>query len=94
MSAGNRIHDTLQQAFQPVRLEVLDESARHAGHAGARPEGGTHFRIVIVSPAFAGKSRLDRHRLVNAALDREFRAGLHALAVTALAPEEDNTTLG
>lgn len=92
MTAGNRIYDALQEAFGPIRLEVHDESARHAGHSGARPGGGTHFRVVIVSPAFEGKSRLDRHRSVNAALDREFRDGLHALAVTALTPNEDDTT--
>ena len=78
----------LVAAFAPSALEVIDESARHEGHAGARPGGGTHFRVEIVAPAFVGKSRLERQRLVHAALAAEWRDGLHALSVRARAPDE------
>ena len=94
MNASERIRRRLEDAFQPSRLEVHDESARHAGHAGARAGGETHFRVTIVSQTFAGRSRLERHRLVHAALDEELRGGVHALAVTALVPGEDNTPMG
>ena len=66
----------------PTQLEVLDESAAHAGHSGANAEGfGTHFRVRIASPAFAGKSRVARHRLVYDALQNFIDQGLHALAI-------------
>jgi BolA protein len=73
---------TLRQALQPTRLEVVDESADHAGHAGANSLGyGTHFRVRIASPAFAGRSRVAQHRLVYDALRKFTDAGLHALAI-------------
>ena len=76
------IEATLRQALAPTRLEVLDESAAHAGHAGANGTGfGTHFRVRIGSPAFAGKSRVAQHRLVYDALQKFTAAGLHALAI-------------
>ena len=76
------IEATLRQALTPTRLEVLDESAAHAGHAGANGTGfGTHFRVRIGSPAFAGKSRVAQHRLVYDALQKFTAAGLHALAI-------------
>ncbi len=76
------IEATLLQALAPTRLEVLDESAAHAGHAGANGTGfGTHFRVRISSPAFAGKSRVAQHRLVYDALQKFTAAGLHALAI-------------
>jgi BolA protein len=68
---------------------VADESDRHRGHAGARPEGETHFRVVIVSAAFAGRSRLDRQRAIYGVLKEELAGSVHALALTALAPVED-----
>ena len=72
----------LDAALTPTRLEVLDESAAHAGHAGANGLGyGTHFRVRIASPAFAGKSRVAQHRLVYDALQNFTDAGLHALAI-------------
>ena len=71
----------------PIRLEVTDDSARHAGHAGARGGGG-HYRLLIVSNAFLGKSRLARHRLVHAALDELLRSRIHALSIQALTPAE------
>ncbi|WP_372426101.1 BolA family protein [Salinarimonas chemoclinalis] len=77
------IETRLSDAFAPVRLSVVDESHLHAGHAGWREGGETHFRIEVVSDAFAGKSRVERHRLVNAALKEAFDRGLHALAVKA-----------
>lgn len=78
----------LGEAFSPLSLEVLDESDRHQGHAGHREGGETHFRVYIVSEAFRGKSRLARHRMINATLAAELQAGVHALAIHAAAPEE------
>ena len=86
---AERITTRLEQALAPIRLTVLDESHQHHGHAGWREGGETHFRVDIVSQAFAGKSRLERHRLVNAALSEELSGGVHALAIAARAPEED-----
>ncbi|GBU19531.1 DNA-binding transcriptional regulator BolA [Methylobacterium jeotgali] len=79
---------TLEAALAPTRLEVVDESHLHAGHAGSREGGETHYRVDVVSEAFAGKSRVERHRLVNGLLEEAFRRGLHALAVRAKAPGE------
>ena len=81
MTAADRIAATLRAAFQPMTLNVVDESHLHKGHAGHRPEGETHFRVKIASSAFAGKSRLDSHRMINAALADEFARGMHALAI-------------
>lgn len=88
MSVRSRIEATLTEALRPERLEVVDESHLHAGHAGARPEGETHFRVRIVSGAFSGLSRVDRHRRVNALLAGELAGPVHALAIDARAPEE------
>jgi|ERR1700730_984450 BolA protein len=82
------IAEKLTKAFAPQRLEVVDESHLHAGHAGARPGGETHYSVHIVSKAFHGKSRIDRHRMVNAALASELQTGVHALAIRAAAPDE------
>lgn len=79
---------TLEERIAPTRLDVEDESHRHAGHAGWREGGETHFRIDVVSPAFQGKSRVERHRLVNDMLREAFSRGLHALAIKARAPGE------
>jgi len=82
----------LEEALQPLTLEVIDESHQHAGHmmhpGGVEPRGETHFRIKIVSGAFSGKSRLERHRMINALADAELKAGVHALAIEAKAPGE------
>ena len=86
MTTQERITRTLTRAFQPVSLEVVDESDRHKGHAGARPGGETHFRIRITAEAFRGLNRVAMHRAVNEALADEFAAGLHALAIEARAP--------
>jgi BolA protein len=86
LSRASRITEALQAQLAPEHLEVIDESRFHAGHAGARPEGETHFRVRMTSAAFTGKSRVDRQRLINAALREEFENGLHALAMELKAP--------
>jgi BolA protein len=78
----------LHEAFSPESLEVQDESHLHEGHAGHRPGGESHFRIYIVSQAFKGKSRIDRHRMINATLASELAGSVHALAIHAQAPGE------
>ena len=96
MSIQRAIEDKLSKAFSPQRLIVINESHLHAGHhhvesghhATFDGTGETHFRIQIVSPAFAGMSRIDRHRAVNDLLADEFKAGLHALAIEPAAPGE------
>ena len=85
------IAEKLTRAFAPESLRIEDESHRHAGHAGHRPGGETHFRIHIVSDAFAGKSRIERHRLINTTLAGELQGGVHALAIHAAAPGEAET---
>ena len=89
MSVAQRIRDKLSSALQPVRLDIRDELHRHAGHAGARPEGETHFHVEIVTAAFAGESRLARQRRVYALLAEELAGPVHALGLTTLTPEED-----
>jgi len=88
MRKRDLITEKLRTAFAPESLHVEDESHRHEGHAGHRPGGQTHFRLYIVSEAFRGKSRLERHRMINAALASELAGGVHALAIHASAPEE------
>lgn len=78
----------LLAAFAPASLHVEDESHLHEGHAGHRPGGETHFRVYIVSEAFRGKSRLQRHRMINEALTNELKGRVHALAIHASAPGE------
>lgn len=82
------ITQLLETALTPMILEVVDDSAKHAGHAGARPGGQTHFSVTIVSDHFHGKSRVARHRMVYDALNPLFGEGLHALAITAKTPAE------
>jgi BolA protein len=88
MRVQDLITQRLTEAFRPESLRVVDESHQHEGHAGHRPGGESHFRVYIVAQAFAGKSRLERHRLVNAALAAELAGGVHALAIHATAPGE------
>ena len=88
MSTRDIIINKLREAFLPESLDVADESHLHEGHAGHRPGGETHFRVYIVSPAFKGKSRIERHRMVNTALAGELAGGVHALAIHANAPGE------
>lgn len=88
MAIRDRIYRKLHDGLNPIKLEILDESGRHVGHAGAHPEGESHFRVEIVSPAFAGKSRVDRQRMVYGLLAEELRERVHALTLVALAPDE------
>ena len=86
MRTVDRLTNKLTEAFTPESLNVADESHQHEGHAGARPGGQTHFRVYIVSAAFKGKTRIERHRMINAALAEDLAGGVHALAIHATAP--------
>ena len=90
MATRDLIMKKLTDAFAPASLDVVDESHQHAGHAGPREGGETHFRVYIVAEAFRGKSRLDRHRMINETLVGELAGGVHALAIHASAPGESN----
>ena len=83
------IQNKLTEAFAPTRLEIEDDSARHAGHAGARASGESHFNVVIQSQAFEGAPKVARQRMVYRTLAEELAGPLHALSVKALAPGED-----
>ncbi len=87
-SRADRIAERLRATFAPAEVAVQDDSHRHAGHAGARPGGETHYSVVVVSPAFGGMNRVARSRAVHEALAAEFSGGLHALALTLRTPEE------
>ena len=91
MSTRDIIINKLREAFLPESLDVTDESHLHEGHAGHRPGGETHFRLYIVSTAFQGKSRIERHRMINATLASELADTVHALAISAKAPGEVRT---
>ena len=91
MSTRDAITNKLSEAFAPESLEVTDESHLHEGHAGHREGGETHFRVYIVSPAFKGKSRIERHRMINGVLSAELAGSVHALAIRAQAPGEAGT---
>ena len=82
------IHQKLTQAFAPTRLEIEDESSRHAGHAGARPGGETHFNVLIEAQAFAGAPKVARQRMIYRALSEEMAGPVHALSLKVLAPGE------
>jgi len=88
LSRASRVEALLTARFAPDALTITDESSKHAGHAGARLEGETHFSVRLVSPSFAGLSRVARQRLVHDVLQEEFAAGLHALALELKSPEE------
>ncbi len=83
-----RIRARLESALQPVRLEIRDDSAKHAGHAGARGGGG-HYILTIVSPAFMNRSPIERHRMVYDALGDMMASEIHALSIDARTPDED-----
>ena len=91
ISYRDRIAAKLTSSFQPTRLEIVDDSARHSGHAGEHPDGGgeTHFNVALESAAFAGKSRLERQRLVYGVLADELKERVHALALKLSAPGEN-----
>lgn len=88
MSVADQIRTKLSAALQPTRLAIFDDSHRHAGHQGARPGGESHFRLEIVSAGFTGQSRVARQRTVYRLLADELAAGVHALQLTTLTPEE------
>ena len=85
-SVAQRLDAALRAAFAPAKLDIVDESHLHAGHMGARPEGETHFRVTIEAEAFRGRTRLERHRMVNEAVASELAGPVHALAVSANPP--------
>ena len=88
MSADQRIREKLMVAFEPIRLDVINESHLHAGHRSSPGTGESHYRVLVVSSAFVGKTRVDRHRMVNAALADELAGRVHALALSTYAPDE------
>lgn len=88
MSAEERMREKLMIGLAPTRLDIINESELHAGHRSSPGTGESHFRILVVSPAFAGKSRVERHRLVNELLAEELAGRIHALALKAFAPGE------
>lgn len=88
MSVAETIRTKLTAAFAPQRLDIYDDSEKHHGHAGHREGGETHFRVTIISSAFEGLSRVDRHRKINDTLAEELRTRVHALQLTILTPEE------
>ncbi|MBA2126011.1 BolA family transcriptional regulator [Hyphomicrobium methylovorum] len=88
MTVTARLREKLIVDLRPTRLDVINESELHAGHRNSPGTGNSHFRILIISDAFTGKSRLERHRLVNETLKDELKGGIHALALTTLAPGE------
>jgi BolA family transcriptional regulator, general stress-responsive regulator len=92
MSTRDIITNKLREAFAPESLDVTDESHLHEGHAGHRPGGETHFRLYIVSAMFQGKSRVERHRMINETLAAELAGSVHALAIHAQAPGEAGGT--
>lgn len=93
-SRADRLEAALTDAFSPALLRVVDDSARHAGHAGAQPGGETHYSVLVVSAAFQGMPRVARSRAVHALLAQEFAGGMHALALTLRTPEEQAAAEG
>jgi len=88
MSVEAAIREKLMQMLQPARLDVVNESHLHAGHRTSPGTGESHFRVLVVSQAFAGKSRIERHRMINDTLAAELKGKVHALAIKAYAPDE------
>ncbi len=89
MTVADTIHRKLTAALSPSRLEIIDDSGRHQGHAGAHPEGESHFSVTVVAAAFDGLARVARHRLVYSVLAEELEARVHALRLKTLTPSED-----
>ena len=88
MPIAATIEEKLTAAFRPLQLAIEDQSHRHAGHAGARPGGESHFKVFLVSQAFEGMNRLARQRAVYAALDEEMQGPIHMLSMTLKTPQE------
>jgi BolA protein len=91
MNLETRMREKLMVGLRPSRLDLVNESHLHAGHQSSPGTGESHFRVLIVSEAFTGKSRVERHRVVNDLLRDELRGGVHALAIKACAPGESVT---
>lgn len=89
MTVASRIREKLTEKLAPTRLDIVDDSHKHAGHVGARPEGETHFSVEIVSAAFEGVSRVQRQRMVYEILQDELAGPVHALALRTLSPSDD-----
>ncbi len=88
MSVADQMRAKLTTAFAPITVEIVDESAKHAGHAGARPGGETHFRVYLVSESFVDQSRVARQRMVMSCLAAELADQVHALSIRAVTPDE------
>ena len=88
MSLETRMREKLRAALRPTHLDLVNESHLHAGHGSTPDTGESHFRVLIASDAFNGKSRIERHRIVNDVLRDELKDGVHALAIKAVAPGE------
>jgi len=91
MSIEQQMREKLMVALEPTRLDIINESEMHAGHRSSPGTGNSHFRLLIVSPVFTGKSRIERHRLVNSLLAEELSGPVHALAMKTFAPGEPVT---
>lgn len=89
MTVASRIREKLTENLAPIRLDVVDDSHKHAGHVGARPEGETHFSVEVVSAAFEGVSRVQRQRMVYDILQEELAGPVHALALRTLSPSDE-----
>lgn len=89
MSHAENMRAKLMVALEPTRLDIINDSEKHAGHRSSPGTGESHFTVLIVSPSFAGQSRVSRHRMVNEAVSEELKAGVHALAIKAYAPGEE-----
>ncbi len=87
-SRAARLEQVLSRAFSPTQMRVVDDSAHHAGHAGAQPGGETHYTVLLVSETFRGQNRVARSRAVHAVLEAEFAGGMHALSLILRTPEE------
>jgi len=92
MRVAAAIEAKLTEALRPTRLAIVDDSHKHKGHVGARPEGETHFRVEVVSDAFSGRSRVERQRLIYGLLADELATHVHALEIKSLTPDEDAST--
>lgn len=88
MKVAEQINQILTKNLNPIEIQVVDQNDKHAGHAGARPEGESHFLVSIVSPSFTGKTRIERHRMVNNLLADLLQNQVHALSLKAFSPEE------
>lgn len=88
MKVADQIQEILTDGLKPLEIQVVDQSHLHAGHAGARPEGESHFHVRIVTPQFRGQSRIARHRMVNDLLGELLQNQVHALSLQLLSPED------